>query len=141
MINSRQRVILFRILMVIYLAAVAYVCFGKFEHLPDVVTKQFLGFDMDKVIHFLMFFPFPILGVLCFDHITRKPWHSILMVVLLFISGSVIAAATELIQGTTTYRVADEADFLADAIALAIASVIAFITDLAMMFRYYSENK
>ena len=57
---------------VLYLLAVLYLCFGKFENTPDV-PWSLLGIPSDKLVHFGMFFPFPILAFLAFDRFTDTP--------------------------------------------------------------------
>ena len=123
----------FRIALVLYLAALAYLCFGHFDSLPHV-KPYFLGFPIDKVVHFLMFFPFPLLLFAAFDRLTTKPWHSLLFAVLTFLLGCLIAAGTELGQSMTIYRTGDPWDFKADALALAISSVIVLMIDLLKQF-------
>jgi len=123
----------FRILFVLYIIALAYLCFGHFDSVPRV-KPYFLGYPIDKVVHFLMFFPFPLLLFAAFDRITTKPWHSLVFAVLVFLLGCLLAAGTEIGQGMTTYRSADPWDFRADALALAISSVIVLVIDLAKQF-------
>ena len=123
----------FRILFVLFLATVAYLCFGHFDSLPRV-NPTFLGFPIDKVVHFTMFFPFPLLLFAAFDRITTKPWHSLLCAVLIFLLGCLIAMGTELGQGLTGYRSADSKDFLADTLALGISSILVLIIDLSKQF-------
>ena len=43
-------------LFLIYLAAVAYCCFGSFDGIQQV-SPSLLGIPTDKIIHFIMFFP------------------------------------------------------------------------------------
>ncbi len=104
-------------------------CFGRFESLPEI-SETFLGLPKDKVVHFAMFFPFPFLAQASFGRINRKPWHSLLFAVTVFLTGILLAAGTEIIQGMTEYRSAEPGDFRADALALAIGSVLALIIDI-----------
>lgn len=112
-----------RLLMIVYIAAVAYLCFGKFSSMPNVHSSYF-GIPTDKIVHFGMFFPFPILASLSIRQKGKTPWRALWRTVGIFLTGCCLAAGTELIQGLTTYRAADPADFAADSLALAIASVI-----------------
>ena len=48
---------------IIYLIAVFVLCFIKGENLPEV-ERSIFGLPMDKVAHFIMFLPFPILASL-----------------------------------------------------------------------------
>ena len=58
--------ITFRVAFYLYLIAIAVLCFGKFSDLPSV-SNTILGIPTDKVVHFVMFFPFPILAFLAYD--------------------------------------------------------------------------
>ena len=123
------KTILARILFVVYLAAIAFMCFMHADKLPDM-QKTFLGIPADKVAHFLMFLPFPILAFLAYDHVTNKFWSALLFSVLTFAVGAAIAWGTEYIQGMLPYRSRDMADLRADLLALGISTLGVFITDV-----------
>ena len=122
---SRRRVIGL-IVFLIYLGVVVWCCFGNFEDLPKP-KQSILGIPIDKIVHFLMFVPFPFLCYMAFGPECVKPWKSILAILLSFLAGCLVAAGTEMGQSFTSHRTADPKDFLADAIALAIASLIALV--------------
>lgn len=134
---SKTRLTIFRCLMLLYLAAVAYLCFGHFESLPKV-SNTILGIPTDKVVHFCMFLPFPVLLFLCYDKITTRPWQAVLLAMGTFAIGAAIAASTEIIQGRLGYRSQDPLDFCADAIALALSSLVVYAIDLRQM---HSDNE
>ena len=123
------KTILARILFVVYLAAIAFLCFMHADKIPDM-QKTLFGIPTDKVAHFLMFLPFPILAFLAYDHVTNKVWSVVLFAVLTFAVGAAIAWGTEYIQGMLPYRSRDVADFRADLLALGISTMGVFITDL-----------
>lgn len=123
------KTILARILFVVYLAAIAFLCFMHADKIPDM-QKTLFGIPTDKVAHFLMFLPFPILVFLAYDHVTNKVWSAVLFAVLTFAVGAAIAWGTEYIQGMLPYRSRDVADFRADLLALGISTLGVFITDL-----------
>lgn len=123
------KTILARILFVVYLAAIAFLCFMHADKIPDM-QKTLFGIPTDKVAHFLMFLPFPILTFLSYDHVTNKVWSAVLFAVLTFAVGAAIAWGTEYIQGMLPYRTRDAADFRADLLALGISTLGVFITDL-----------
>ena len=122
---SRRRVIGL-IVFLIYLGVVVWCCFGNFEDLPKP-KQSILGIPIDKIVHFLMFVPFPFLCYMAFGPEHVKPWKSVLAILLSFLSGCLVAAGTEMGQSFTSHRTADPKDFMADAIALAIASLIALL--------------
>ena len=123
------KTILARILFVVYLAAIAFLCFMHADKLPDM-QKTLFGIPTDKVAHFLMFLPFPILAFLAYDHVTNKVWSAVLFAVLTFAVGAAIAWGTEYVQGMLPYRSRDIADLRADLLALGISTLGVFITDV-----------
>ena len=120
---TRRIVWPYHILMVIYVAAVAWLCFSRFEAFPNI-GRTIFGRPTDKVVHFCMFFPFPFLASLCFRSTGKTPWRAVWRTVGIFIAGCLYAAATEIIQDKLGYRCGDRADFLSDAIALAVSSLV-----------------
>lgn len=115
-----------RILMILYILALAAICFGNMENLPKV-HKTFLGLEWDKYVHFLMFLPFPLITYWAAGVEPANPWKAIGRTLCIFLAGCLIAAATEIGQEFLPYRSADPKDFLADAIALAVASLAVFL--------------
>ena len=126
--------IIARILLLIYIGLLVYLCFGHFDHVPDII-RQFWGIEKDKIIHFCMFFPFPILAYFAAGRVYKSYGRALAFVVIIFLTGCCIGAGTELGQGLTTYRSADPKDFFADALSLAISSVITFIICLIQRSR------
>lgn len=122
------KALIFRIVTILYLVAVAYLCFANMNNLPDV-PKTFLGMELDKIAHFCMFFPFPILGYLSWDRKSPSLAHSIALVITIAALGCIFAGLTELIQGMMPYRTEDIRDYKADIIAMVISSVVVFIYD------------
>lgn len=127
---TSTKTILARILFILYLAAIAFLCFMHADKLPDM-QKTLLGIPSDKVAHFLMFLPFPILAFLAYDHATNKFWSAVLFAVLTMAVGAVIAWGTEYIQGMLPYRTRDMADLRADLLALGISTLGVFIIDIS----------
>ena len=105
---NTTRSIIAKIVMLLYVVAVAYLCFANFHKLPDV-PKTFLGIPMDKIVHFCMFFPFPILAFFAYDKLT------------------------EIIQGSLPYRSQDIHDFGADLLSIGISGLLVFLYDVSKM--------
>lgn len=126
-------------LFILYLAAVLYCCFGRFSDLPEIGQDTFWGIPTDKIVHFLLFLPFPILCFLTFTGRTRKPAHTVLTVGCVFLTGCVIAAATEIGQSLTDYRSGDLLDFAADVTALTISSAAVTIIDLHIIKKHNKQ--
>ena len=130
--QNRIRARIFQIIMIIYLAAVGFLCFANFHQMPDV-PKSFLGIQMDKVVHFLMFFPFPIVAFLAYDRFTNTPLQALAALISICAVGCAFAGLTEVVQDFLPYRVKDFNDFGADCLAVGIASVLVFIIDVSKM--------
>ena len=121
-----KRTTLFKILTLLYLVAVAVLCFAKFSSLPTVPGK-ILGIDADKVVHYFMFFPFPLLAYLSFPLHRKGLVSTCFIIVLIFAVGCCLAGVTEYVQSKLPYRTMDIADFKADMLGLLTASVITFL--------------
>lgn len=121
---------IFAPLLIIYLGAVVYLCFGHFNDLPQIGQDSLWGIQMDKVVHFLMFFPFPILCHAAFRPQGKKGWRTVVTVFIIFVTGCALAAGTELGQSLTDYRSGDPMDFLADLAALTGASIVTVLAEL-----------
>lgn len=124
------KTILSRILFLIYLAAIAFLCFMRVDTMPEI-QKDLFGIPTDKIAHFIMFLPFPILAFLSFDHTTRKAWGAVLFALVTFVAGAAIAYGTEYVQGFLPYRSKDMSDFRADLLALVISTIGAFLIDVS----------
>jgi len=118
-----------RVLFVVYLIAIAVLCFASFGSMSSI-AREIAGIPTDKVVHFIMFLPFPILSYLSFDHPGKKWWKSLLFVLASLGAGCLVAWGTEFIQGQLSYRTKDLHDFYADSLALLISSVVVLISDL-----------
>ncbi|MCR4859131.1 MAG: VanZ family protein [Bacteroidales bacterium] len=130
--KNRTRSIIFRLLMLLYIAGVAWLCFANF-HKPPEAPKELFGIPMDKIVHFCMFFPFPILAFFAYDRLTETPWQALAALVSICAVGCIFAGITELIQGTLSYRTQDVNDFRADCLAIGISSLLVFIIDVSKM--------
>ena len=91
------------------------------------VPRSLLGIPMDKVVHFLMFLPFPLLCYPALGWDPPGPRKALGVVLLFFLIGCLIAAGTEIAQCFLPWREGDTKDFFADSLALAIASLAVFI--------------
>ena len=124
---TRRQLLLARILFVLYLIAVAWLCFGHFESTEDV-PRDICGIPLDKIVHFIMFFPYPVLAYFAFNRFTAKWWSSLLCTLATFLSGALIAAGTEIGQARlTTYRSGDPDDWKADLLAIGVSCVVVII--------------
>lgn len=135
----KEHKIIQKFLLLLYIAAVAYLCFGKFEDLPQV-SKTLFGIPTDKLVHFAMFFPFPILMYWAFDWKTDRVWKSFLLSAFFVGLGLLISLGTELVQGLTTYRSKDILDFAADSMSVGLSSVFVLIVDIIKNLKNSPRN-
>ena len=129
---NRTRSLLFKLAMLLYVVAVAYLCFANFHKLPEV-PKTFLGIPMDKVVHFCMFFPFPILAFFAYDKLTETPLQALAALLCICAFGGIFAGLTEIIQGSLPYRSQDVHDFNADLLSIGISGLLVFVYDVSKM--------
>ena len=127
---TRKQLISARIAFGVYILAVLVLCFAPFPSSDDV-PMELWGIPMDKLVHFLMFFPFPLLAYLAFDRYREHRGAAVPWAFAALACGCAFAAFTELVQSRLSYRSGDPADFRADAIALAAGSLIVLIVILA----------
>ena len=124
-----KRTAIFRILTIVYLIVLAVLCFANFNRVQEV-QHTFLGIPADKIVHFLMFLPFPALAFWSLRLTRKGVVKTLLILVLLFIIGCAIAWGTEYIQGLLPYRDMDMLDFMADRIGLACGCMAVFFIQL-----------
>ena len=118
------------ILFCIYLAAVGVVCFIKPSSIPEMNLKTFLGIPIDKVLHFLMFIPYPILAGPVFIGRDCSFICGAVIISIIAVTGAGVAYGTELIQAQTGYRSYEIGDFHADITGIITGSMtaIAYMT-------------
>ena len=127
--NKRLK-ILFQIAFGVYVGAVLMLCFGHFDNTPSLPTT-FLGIPTDKVAHFCMFLPFPILAFLAFDKYTETPKSTLLFSSLTFVAGVLLALGTEWGQAhLTNYRSGEPWDLAADLLALLLGTLVIIYWDI-----------
>ncbi|MBO4476259.1 MAG: VanZ family protein [Bacteroidales bacterium] len=131
-----KRTTIFKILTLLYIVVVAVICFARFSSLPTVPGK-FLWFDADKVVHFLMFVPFPVLAFYSFPLDRKRLFPTLGAIILIFAIGAALAGLTEFIQGRLPYRTMDINDYKADVLGLLFSSLVVF---LVRVFSHKSAN-
>ena len=123
---TRRQLTVARILLAVYLAALLWLCFGHFDAMPDV-KRYIWGIPTDKIVHFLMFLPFPILGTIAFDF--RSWWRTLSIMTIL---ANLAAFTFEQLQSCiTTVRVTDPTDLNANFLGISLGLLIAIIIGLA----------
>ncbi len=112
-----------RIILILYLLGLCFCCFWDFRGSVDM-SRDLFGLPADKVTHFLMFFPFPVITYLSFPKFSDTPLGFLRFSIITLIVGIVTGAATELVQGWSGYRSCDKMDLLADCCGLASSTLM-----------------
>lgn len=110
----------------LYIAAVAYLCFARPDDMPQL-PQLWLGLPADKVGHFLMFTPFPLLGYLTFEVKEMSVGRKLFLIAILIVFGAGMALGTEYIQARLEYRSAENSNLLADVIGLITGGIFTLI--------------
>lgn len=132
---TRGQKIAFQVIFYLYLAAVLFLCFGHFESVPSVKLSLW-GIPMDKIVHFVMFFPFPILAFLAFDQYSKTVSAALIFVLVTLALGVLLAIGTEWGQAhLTTHRSGDPKDLVSDCLALGLSSGLVLIWDICKLKR------
>jgi len=127
---TRSQKIAFQVVFFLYVAGVLFLCFGHFEQTPSIEWSLF-GIPSDKVVHFCMFFPFPILAFLAFDRYTESVRSTLLFSGITLLVGLLLAGGTEWGQAhLTDYRSGDPMDLLADGLALVLSTLLVIYLDI-----------
>lgn len=123
------RALIFRIILLAYILAVGFLCFSNFSGVQPDVPLVILGIPTDKIVHFCMFFPFPILAWYSIDRVPEGMAESIGKIISFAAYGCLFAGLTEIIQGLMPYRSEDINDFYADMIAICVSSLVILFTN------------
>ena len=123
------------IILCIYIAAVAVLCFMKTDSLPSV-ELYFLGIPLDKIVHFAMFAPFPVLAYMTFWPSKAGKAGKLCVLMVIVAVGAGLAKATERIQSALGYRTGDPMDFLSDMTGILAGTLI-----IAAYILFKKENR
>lgn len=106
--------------LAVYVIAILCLFLGTFQG-PSGMWKTFLGIQMDKVIHFLLYLPYPALAFWAFY--PEKNAGRFLLIVLLI--GIVYSGAIEIMQALfTDNRSAEWGDLLANTLGMGTSTLI-----------------
>lgn len=119
---ENKTIVISRILMSVYAATVCILCFMRLGNGIDM-GSEWLGIPKDKIVHFFLFLPFPVLMYMAFHRHKGKPDRLVLFLLLSILIGAAAGAGIELLQMTTGYRSCDIMDFRADCIGLLCGSI------------------
>ena len=114
----KKRVLFARLLLVIYITIIAFLCLHTFKDSP-VIPKKLWGYPGDKVVHFFMFVPLPYITYAAYDKKNYKYATTLLVFLGIILIGTFVAGGSEIAQYLfTQHRKADLKDFYADMCAI-----------------------
>lgn len=114
------------VLLCIYTFAVGVLCLMEPEDIPSV-SFDILGIPADKLVHFTMFFPFPVLAYFTLDTGKAGVVRKLGITAAIFAVGCIMAITTEFLQKLSGYRSFDMNDFYADVAGMGICCVFLVI--------------
>lgn len=118
-------------ILCVYFAAVLLLCLIRPESLPEAGLDLW-GIPLDKIAHFLMFFPYPVIAYIAFKPESKRKWIHLLILFAVFTAGLFLAIGTEKLQGLSEYRSYEITDFYADVFGMECS---AFLTFLYIIFK------
>ena len=114
---------LWRGLTLVYLLALCYLCFSTPDSLPSVENWNFF-IPADKLVHFLMFFPAPVLLYLSLGKHCETVRKALPTVGLCFLICCVLAGTTEIIQNFRPGRSMSFGDWIADTLGMILSCLL-----------------
>lgn len=136
----KGRIVFHRILFVLYIAAVVWLCIHNFKSVHDF-PRTIAGIPSDKIVHFCMFFPFPFLTYISYERQKKGIGTTLLFVGATLLLGIILAVGTEIAQSFLPYRTADYKDLLADSLGLLSCSLIVLVADIRFLKHKHSKRK
>lgn len=124
---------LFRYLFAIYIALVFFFCLYSFGDTGINLTEYIFGIRVDRIAHFIMFFPYPISAWLALKASLRKLFPGFPQTMVL-LSGLGLAFVAETLQKLNPARESDMFDLAANFTAIASGTLVIFI------FRKFIDN-
>lgn len=119
------------IILCCYFAAVLTLCLVRPEHMPTL-ERSILGIPADKIAHFLMFLPYPVIAYTAFKPSEGGKWRHLMILIAVFAVGIGLAMGTEQLQGLSEYRSYEIEDFYADVFGMECS---ALLTGLYIIFK------
>lgn len=124
-IERKKVSLLTTILLLSYLSGVLYLCLAKLNLHP---LKLNLSLGLDKIGHFIMFLPYPLIALLFVKFNVKKIVKKWIIFTIILLFGIGLAILSETAQVLfTDYREADYYDLLADALGILAGTCLTII--------------
>lgn len=128
-----DRALIHKLVFAAYLSVVLALCFA--DSSPDTVTGSYIksinssvtvcpGLGNDKIVHLLMFLPFPVLAMRAFGRNKKRLPHYVVSILAASLAGILTGGAIELLQGFSGYRSCDIKDFCADCLGTLLGAAL-----------------
>lgn len=114
------------IALCVYVITVVYLCLMRPDDMPQVLLDIF-GIPIDQIVHFIMFFPFPMLAYGAFRPAGMKVRIHLLVLLTILAVGAGIAMGTEQLQGLSAYRSYEITDFYADMLGMTVSALLTVV--------------
>lgn len=136
MFSIHGRIVSF-IILLSYVALVCYMCLANFNNteMASWLPETLFGIQADKVIHFCLFFPVPILFFITFHG--KSVFNSAVFSLFCCIAAS---TAIEFSQKLTAYRTFDIYDLYANYLAIVCGTVIISVIFESRNIYLYFQN-
>ena len=118
-------------LLCAYIIVITYLCFMRPDDIPEI-RPDLWGIPIDKVMHFIMFFPYPALAYAAFRPACEKIMVHLAVLLIIMVTGAGVALGTEHIQGLIEYRGYEILDFYADMLGMSCSAILTFVYILIM---------
>lgn len=129
-IRAKQLEVLFWLLLLLYVGAVFFLTLYSFQNSSISLPRYLLGIEMDKIIHFTLFFPFTTLFFMALklNYLTKeKEINNYKLLALVFFVGILLSTTTEYLQLTTTFRSFEVGDLIANWLSITVSSLLLLI--------------
>ncbi|PKP00483.1 MAG: hypothetical protein CVU13_02990 [Bacteroidetes bacterium HGW-Bacteroidetes-8] len=123
----------FRSLFFIYIFIVLFASLYSFKNTSLNLSGFILGIRVDRLIHFIMFLPFPFFAWLAFGATIKRHTDRLYISVLL-LSGLLISTITETLQTLNPNRDFDYIDLIANYSAIVMGTI------LVSLIEKYAKN-
>lgn len=114
------------LVFLLYLAAIAWLCFGNIEP-GENIPRTLFGIPIDQCVHFTMFLPFPVLCTLAFKE--RSWWRTLCWSTL---AANIIAIVFESQQHVINpYRYTQASDLIANLMGITVGLLVMSVIGVA----------
>lgn len=120
-------------LFALYLGVLFFLSLYPFSSAPVDMSQYILGIRTDRIIHFIMFFPLPLLSGFVYQLSRLKLKGRFGKYVLICFISLIIASLTEFLQSLTDFRDFDILDLVANYLSVIVSSILLIPIDIYIL--------